>query len=45
MATDGGDHSSATNPSATNQAAVMAVRLNGTSMVLTMGAKECDQMA
>ena len=35
MATDGGDHSSASNPIATNQAAVRAVRLRGTNMVLT----------
>lgn len=35
MATDGGDQSSASNPNATNQALVTAVRPKGTDMVLT----------
>ena len=45
MATDGGDHSSATSPKATNQAVERTMRSNAMNMVLTtVWPKESDQM-
>jgi len=45
MATDGGDHSSPTNPTVTNQAVEKTIRSNAMNMVLTtVWPKESDQM-